>query len=302
MSTSSPPRPYISPRQPPSCRTRRASIALGRYTDHRGDEREVICRPGAGGSALVIDRLTATHDDARLVAHLAADEPVQNAQIVGSLYLTDKRSCRCRRLTEHDLQMAPLFAEETHIAPAREQETESNTARLTDKSGFVYRLESAPSGMSIPELRWRRTTPGRAPEVVSVRNAIASLESYEPVRSITAAALASCSCDPTISTSVLRVELERVDTSPIVLNRGLREAVLAAVGHGASMSEIAIRCGRVKRDARGNTSGETSWLARRIGQLPEGGESTPSPWIHSDTLALIARQGLNIAPREVELG
>ena len=36
-----------------------------------------------------------------------------------------------------------------------------------------------------------------------------------------------------------------------------------------------MRCGRVKRDARGNVSGETSWLARRIGQMPEGGEQKP---------------------------
>jgi hypothetical protein len=67
------------------------------------------------------------------------------------------------------------------------------------------------------------------------------------------------------------------------------------------MSEIAIRCGRVKRDRRGNESGETSWLARRLGLLPEGGQSTPTPWIHSDVLALIARSGLGLSPREVEL-
>jgi len=105
-----------------------------------------------------------------------------------------------------------------------------------------------------------------------------------------------------VSTTVLRAELERVLESPIVLNRGLREAVLARVRKGElSMSEIAIRCGRTKRDAAGNLSGETSWLARRLGLLPEGGKSEPTPWIHSDVLALIARSGLAIAPREVEL-
>jgi hypothetical protein len=51
-------------------------------------------------------------------------------------------------------------------------------------------------------------------------------------------------------------------------------------------------------DKRGNESGETSWLARRIGQLPEAGNPHPTPWIHSD--ALIARDGLSITPREVE--
>jgi hypothetical protein len=105
-----------------------------------------------------------------------------------------------------------------------------------------------------------------------------------------------------ISVTVLRAELKRVLASPIVLNRALREAVLECLERGdASMSEIATRCGRVKFDANGNESGETSWLGRRLGLLPEGGKSSPTPWIHSDVLALIARSGLGIPPREVEL-
>jgi hypothetical protein len=56
----------------------------------------------------------------------------------------------------------------------------------------------------------------------------------------------------------------------------------------------------MKRDPRGNGSGETSWLARRVGLIADGGAS--NPWVHSDTLALIARDGLGVAPREVELG
>jgi hypothetical protein len=82
----------------------------------------------------------------------------------------------------------------------------------------------------------------------------------------------------------------------------LREAVLAAAERqGLSMSEIAIRCGRIKRDSAGNESGETSWLSRRLGLLAEGGRETPTPWVHSDVLALIARDGLGLSPREVEL-
>ncbi len=66
-----------------------------------------------------------------------------------------------------------------------------------------------------------------------------------------------------------------MDVSKIVLNRGLRQAVLAAAAaQGLSMSEIAVRCGRVKHDSKGKESGETSWLARRLGIAPEGGEST----------------------------
>jgi hypothetical protein len=87
-----------------------------------------------------------------------------------------------------------------------------------------------------------------------------------------------------------------------VLNRALRERVERAVAtEGLSMSQIATRCGRVKRSRSGSESGETSWLARRIGQLPEAGKSRPTPWVHSDVLALIARDGLGISPHEVEL-
>ena len=67
------------------------------------------------------------------------------------------------------------------------------------------------------------------------------------------------------------------------------------------MSEIAIRCGRRKVDRRGNLSGETSWLGRRIGQIPEAGQSVPTPWISSKVLALIAREGLGVSPHEVEI-
>ena len=137
---------------------------------------------------------------------------------------------------------------------------------------------------------------------MSVREAIAGLEAYEPVRALTQRAIELHRRDETVSTAVLRVELERVQRSPILLNRGLREAVLARTGRdGLSMSEIAIRCGRVKRDCAGNESGETSWLARRVGLLPEGGRAVPTPWVHSDVLALIARRGLGVSPREVEL-
>jgi integrase len=56
-----------------------------------------------------------------------------------------------------------------------------------------------------------------------------------------------------------------MDVSKIVLNRGLRQAVLAAAAaQGLSMSEIAVRCGRVKHDSKGKESGETRWLARRL--------------------------------------
>jgi hypothetical protein len=200
-----------------------------------------------------------------------------------------------------------------------EAERTAGDAQPVDGRGCRYRVELVHSGMSIPELRWCRRPPGplradgepipagREPlsadgEPVSMREVVASLESYEPIRTLTVRALSLHGGAGEVSTTVLRAELARVQESPIVLNRRLREAVLEAVEHQAlSMSEIAIRCGRVKRDRRGNESGETSWLARRLGLLPEGGQSTPTPWIHSDVLALIARSGLGLSPREVEL-
>jgi hypothetical protein len=272
---------------------------LGGYADDRGRFREVIAAPGAAGSTLVIDRDRRTHGDARLVAHLASDEPAENAALTCERYLEDAaaRNCRCRPLTAEDALIAPI----ADLLDARTQASAASGPPL-DRHGCSYGLELVRTGMSIPELRWCRRPPGQthALEPLSLREAVAAVESYEPLCALTLHALAA-HADGEVSTTVLRAELARVQESPIVLNRRLREVVLAVVArHESSMSEIAIRCGRVKRDRKGNESGETSWLARRIGLLPEGGRDTPTPWIHSDVLALIARRGLGISPREVE--
>jgi hypothetical protein len=291
-------------RRPPRTRRQRAGRGqrvLGRYTDEQGDAREVIARGGAAGSTLVVDRDRATHGDPRLLAHLAADEPRENAALICERYLEDPVATRrrCRLLTAEDARIAP-FAE-----PADgEVDPPQGEAQSVDRRGCLYRLELLHSGMSIPELRWCRhpPEPGGEGVVVSAREAVAALESYEPVCALTLRGLSRRAGGEEVSTAVLRVELARVRESPIVLNRRLREVVLATVArHGLSMSEIALRCGRVKHDRRGNESGETSWLARRLGLLPEGGRSDPTPWIHSDVLALIARRGLGVSPREVEL-
>lgn len=277
---------------------------LGRYADQRGRAREVITRGGAAGSTLVVDRDRATHGDPRLVAHLAADEPHENAALICERYLEDPAETRrgCRPLTPEDARIAP-FAEP---ADGDGEDCSHEQAQPADRRGCRYRLELVHSGMSIPELRWRRHLPRAGGEgegeVVSAREAVAALESYEPVCALTRGALARHAGGEEVSTAVLRMELARVRESPIVLNRRLREVVLATIARQElSMSEIALRCGRVKRDRRGNESGETSWLARRLGLLPEGGRSEPTPWIHSDVLALIARRGLDVSPREVEL-
>jgi hypothetical protein len=181
----------------------------------------------------------------------------------------------------------------------------SSDASALERPECSFRLDLLHARMSIPELRWRShplTRAGGEARVASVREVVACLESYEPVRSLTLAAIALPRHDGGVSTTVLRAELERVLRSPIVLNRRLRAVVLETIEReGLSVSELAIRCGRVKRDRHGNESGETSWLGRRLGILPEAGRRAPTPWIHSDVLALIARRGLGISPREVEL-
>lgn len=271
-----------------------AAASLGRYVDAVGRTRELVRVPAAGGSVLVVDRDALTLRSGRLVAHLAADEPPANARVVCDQYLADPTRGRCRPLAAVDLEAAP---------PAYEPDCDDmSRPPLVDDRGARFRLELAPGARSVPDLRWVCARRGRAVPL-SLRAVIARLQSYEPARALTRAALAESRDQPGRSLTVLRGELERVDSSPIVLNRGLREAVLESMRReGISASEIAIRCGRTKVDERGNVAGETSWLARRVGLAPEGGAEEPTPWIHSDVLALIARRGLGLSPREVELG
>jgi hypothetical protein len=319
---------------------------LASYLDADGGLRELFALRGHGGSTLVLDRNAATLCDRRLVAHLAADEPPENAQIVCQHYISDTKGRWCRRLSHEDLEIAP-FAEggpEPGVEHESEARGELRHARVVDRRGNAYRLGLLPGERSIVQLRWCRAShtcpgsrlaesepgesatslgsaqglsglgeaksigPGRVGldragwEQASLRDVVAALESYEPMRTLTERAIALHRDDPCVSLARLRSEFERLCTSPVVLNRGLREAVLQAIERrGTSMSEIALRCGVVKRDRRGKISGETSWLARRIGIMPEGGETEITPWIHSDVLATIARRGLGVSPREVEL-
>ena len=283
----------------------RAELVLERYRTADGSPREVVRVAAAAGSALVVDRRPRGAPDERLVAHLAADEPFINAVVVCRHYLAERRLPRpCslpRALRDDDLRSAPL-----PDAPGLRRDGAEPTRRLVDHRGRRHHLGAvATTALAIPELRWLREPPigthGPA-ELVSVRDVIGALQDYEAACSLTAEAIRRHRDDARLSVAVLRTELARVGASPIVLNRRLRELVVQALARdGLSMSEIAARCGRVKRDRRGNVSGETSWLARRLGLLPEGGERVPTPWIHSAVLALIARRGLGLSPREVEL-
>jgi hypothetical protein len=244
---------------------------------------------------LVLDRDAATLCDRRLVAHLAADEPPRNAELVCRLYLADSDARWCRRVRPSDLEHAPIGG------PGVRRDF---TRQVADRRGNLYRLGVLPGERAGLQLRWTRRGPQGAWERVGLRDVVGGVECYEPMRTLTLGALASEQrlSEQGVSLARVRAEFERLSKSPIVLNRGLREALLAAIGtDGLSMSEVALRCGMVKCDRNGRLSGETSWLARRVGIMPEGGGGAVTPWIHSDVLGLIARKGLGVSPREVEL-
>jgi hypothetical protein len=267
---------------------------LARYRDQEGRERDVVARTGAHGSVLIIDRDYTTLSDCRLVAHLWPDEPEVNARVVADAYVADAHGRRARPLTDDDQVALPGGAQP---APEPEPCAEGD---LRDRHGRCYRLAVVDHRRDGRQLRWtRRRGRGRV-EPVSVRTVIGALEAYEPARSLTLAAIERG--DPEVPTRTLADELRRLEISPFVLNGALREAVQQRVRSGElSLSQIAARCGRGKRLATGLRIGDTSWLGRRIGTLPEAGCAHPAPWIHTDTLALIAREGLGVEPREVEL-
>lgn len=278
--------------------TTRPAQRLATYLhDASGFQRELVSISVPDGT-LVLDRVADTHEDALLVGRLAADEPGQNAQLLAALYLKDPGRGRCRPLISADLQAVPR---ELPIVGAGVVRWE---VPLVAGSGVIFRLQALSSDAGRAVVGWTKTAAtngGGLADGVSLRHVVGELQDYEPALSMTAAAIGVHEHQHACSVCGLRGELKRVVESPIVLNRRLRERVEHAVAHGLTMSEIAMRCGRAKRDPRGNASGETSWLARRIGQAPEAGRERPTPWVHSDVLALIARDGLGMAPRDVEL-
>jgi hypothetical protein len=269
------------------------AVGLGGYlAPEKGLAREILAVTRVDASVLVLDCVEGSLQDPRVVACIAPEEPRENARIVCGLYLADETRGCCRPLTPSDLDPQPATARPVSAGPA--------PGSVIRCDGESYRIRTITADGRPRELRWTRRSEGAADdefETVTLRDVTGRVEDYEPARSLTVLALEDSS---EVSTVVIRCELERLAASPIVLNRGLREAVDRAVARGLTLSEIATRCGRVKRDARGNLSGETSWLGRRIGRLPEAGAAEPTPWVHSSTLALIA-EGLDVNPNEVEL-
>src|SRR3954454_15940658 len=104
---------------------------LGAY-DRDGRRREIVARPGAYASVLVIDEDAATLGDRRLVAHLPCDEPAANALVVCELYLADPAARFARPVVADDWRRSPG-------ALPRALETGSPVA-LSDAAGRSYRL------------------------------------------------------------------------------------------------------------------------------------------------------------------
>jgi hypothetical protein len=258
-----------------------------------GARRQLITIP-VGQHRLLIDRDLAG-GSARLLARLTPEEPDGNARLIAQMYLADPTRARCRTLTRGDLQPTGK--------PERDQEPVAWDTPLIAGIASTFRIQPVEQP-GLTTLRWAETdTSTGASETVALRHVVGRLEDYQPAVSITAAAIDTFNDDAAPSIVALRNELNRLKSSPIVLNRRLRELVQAAVSHEqATMSEIAMRCGHTRDGKHGTGCGETSWLARRIGALPEAGYARPTPWVHTDVLAQITRDGLNINPCEAELG
>src|SRR4029077_16398618 len=153
-----------------------------------GLPREVVALDGAAGCVLVVDRSALTRDDARLVAHLSPDEPRENAAIASALFVQRARDelVRCRPVVAGDFSAttSPEGSDaEARLAPP------PLSSPIRDQAGRCYRLEAIAGAMSIPELRWRchaREGLGLSAEAqtVSVREAVAELQAYEPIRSL----------------------------------------------------------------------------------------------------------------------
>src|SRR4051794_28583548 len=118
---------------------------LGAY-DRDGRRREIVARPGAYASVLVIDEDAATLGDRRLVAHLPRDEPAANALVVCELYLADPAARHARPVLAADWRRAP-GASAGPDPPGTDRE-------LTDQRRRAYRLAVRPAAWGGGELRW----------------------------------------------------------------------------------------------------------------------------------------------------
>jgi phage baseplate assembly protein W len=255
-------------------------LPFGCYADEDDVRREVVIYERPDQGALVIDRNNETHDNARLVGELARDEPDINAALLAQMWLE-----------------CPL--EQRRAAPYSGTLPQQLPAQLDTADG-TYRIAVVSRGERIgSDLRWVCQHPGSDKVATTLREVVAALEAYEPAVAMTEAAIATIPDDTDGGHSVLAREIARLRGSRRVLNRRLREAILAEVAHGTSLAEIAARCGRVEIAANGVVKGESSWVARRVG-LAGDGHGAPRRWIDVDVLAQIA-DAISLTAADVEL-
>ena len=260
----------------------RGTRSLGSYIALGSEQRrEVVSLQRPDGSTLVVDYQLGALSDGRLIAHLAADEPPENAHIVCELYLADDTKGRCRAVTQEDFD---LTRHATPPPPAADAPTAVDS--LKDADGHVYRIRELPTLETMPELRWTRSASQAAssastPCIPRCRRRCRSLRAGANPHRPGAHPLRQ-----DLSTRRLAEEHERLSGSPIVLNRGLREAVQRVLRDELSMSEIAhpLRADQA-RQARQPERGDE--LAGAPHRPAAGGEGRPT-WSQRQ-LALIAR-------------
>ncbi len=280
--------PGASDEAPPSGRVRARVIA---HHEQNGIRRQVITIP-AGKHRLLIDR-SLQGRDARLLARLDPDEPACNERLIARMYLAEKNPPVCRRLTRADLEPS---------TPAASNRDLDGLAHATDRRDRHHIPAAHPRQRRRPDAPLERDPPRRHTTARHPRHVVGCLESYQPALEMSNAAIGAHENQVACSAVHLIAELTRLRATPIVLNRLLRERVQQAIERQhITMGEIALRCGHIRHDKQGRPCGETSWLARRIGLQAEAGYQRPTPWVHVDVLATIARDGLGIMPSEVEL-
>ena len=266
---------------------------LGCYQDADGAQRTILAIDGVEGDTLVVDQSEGAVSDVRLVDHILADEPVldpsiDNAALVAELYMAEPSRCRALRLS--DLRPQPAELEALAFADV-----------LSAPDGGRHRLDAGELDVEQRTLRWSAEDDRGRWRVASLRSVIGALDAYEPARSMTVAALAYHSGRATdVHVSTLAAELRSLDRGAFVLSRCLREAAQRAVARGeVSWSQLALRCGHTHAVHGGHQCGDTSWLKRRLGIMPDTSTGRTTPWIRSETLALIAR-ALGVDPVSVE--
>jgi hypothetical protein len=281
-------------------RRRRAERVLGAYLDAHGHAHAILAIKGARGT-LVVDRREGLDPELRVIAtldqedaRLALDRSRDQAQHVASLYVADKARGRCRLLCAEDLRAPSPNGAPPAIDPF--------AAIGAGKARYrIAPLASRHEGRRA--LRWRRIcADGRPGRVATLREVVGALESYEPARAMTLAAIAGTrqagSDGERVSVCTLANELRNLERSSLVLNTGVREAAQRMVARGElTWAQIAHRCGQCAH----KQGGDSTWVQRRLGLKPDGGALTTSPWTLHSVLARIAREGLGLDPNSLGL-